>query len=395
MNIHEFQAKDLLRGYGLPLAPGGLARSAEEAESIARELRGSPCVIKAQILAGGRGKAGGIKTARSIAEAKDLAASLLGRTLVTAQTGPAGKAVKALYVEAAVERAREIYLAVLVDRSAGRVAFLGAAEGGEEIEEVAAQDPGKLHQLAVDPKAGLDAGEAHAFAARLGLESNAATEAAKIMDGLYRAFTELDASLIEINPLVLTADGALCALDVKMSFDDNALFRHPRIADLRDRDEDDPSEVEAARYEINYVRLDGDIGCMVNGAGLALATIDLLKEHGGRPADFMDLRPVVTRQQVATGFQMILRNPKVKAILVNMYGGGILRCDTIAEGIAGAVKESGLKVPLVVRAAGTNMEIARKILTSQAIPVAFADDMAGAAAQVVAAAKGQSGRGAA
>jgi len=388
MDIHEYQAKELLRGYGLKLPRGGVAHDPAQVESLARDLRGTACVVKAQILAGGRGKAGGIKTANSIEEVKTLAGRMLGSTLVTAQTGARGKTVKAVYVEERVEAARELYLAVLVDRSAGRVAFLGAAEGGEDIEETAARDPEAMRRLIVDPSSGLDAGAAREFAAALGLEGDAAKAAAETMAGLYRAFTELDASLIEINPLVLTGAGDLLALDVKMSFDDSALFRHPQIAELRDTSEDDPGEVEAARYEINYVRLDGDIGCMVNGAGLALATIDLLKQHGGRPADFMDVRPVVTRQQVATGFKMILRNPSVKAILVNMYGGGILRCDTIAEGIAAAVKELGLKVPLVVRAAGTNMEIARKILTSQAIPAIFADDMGEAAERAAAAAKG-------
>ncbi len=386
MDIHEFQAKDLLQRYGLRTPRGGLARSIDEAGARARELRGSACVVKAQILAGGRGKAGGIKLARSVEAVEGMAAELLGSTLVTAQTGPGGKPVKAVYVEEKIEAAREMYLAVLVDRGAGRVAFLGAAEGGEDIEETAAREAGKLKRLIIDPNTGLVADEARAFAASLDLAGEPAKAAADLMAGLYEAFVELDASLIEINPLVLTEAGDLLAVDVKMSFDDNALFRHPQIAELRDREEDDPGEVEAARYEINYVRLDGDIGCMVNGAGLALATIDLIKQRGGRPADFMDVRPVVTRQQVATGFKMILRNPKVKAILVNMYGGGILRCDTIAEGIAAAVKEAGLKVPLVVRAAGTNMEIARKILTGQAIPAIFADDMAEAAERAVAAA---------
>ncbi len=388
MFIHEYQAKDLLRDYGLPMARGGLARTVDEAGELARDLRGSPCVVKAQILAGGRGKAGGIRLARSVEAVSNAAAELLGSTLVTAQTGARGKTVKAVYIEEKIEAARELYLAVLVDRGAGQVAFLGAAEGGEDIEETAAREPGKLKRLIVDPNAGLVADEARAFAASLDLGEEPARSAADLMARIYKAFVALDASLIEINPLVLTGAGDLFAVDVKMSFDANALFRHPRIADLRDRDEDDPEEVEAARYEINYVRLDGDIGCMVNGAGLALATIDILKQRGVRPADFMDLRPVITRQQVATGFKMILRNPKVKAILVNIYGGGILRCDTIAEGIAAAVKEDGLTVPLVVRAAGTNKEIARKILIGQAIPASFADDMAEAAERVAAATGG-------
>ncbi|MFQ5775101.1 MAG: ADP-forming succinate--CoA ligase subunit beta [Kiloniellaceae bacterium] len=387
MYVHEYQAKELLRRYGVRTPRGAVARSPAEAEAVARDLRGSPCMVKAQIHAGGRGKAGGVRMVRSIDQAKAAATEMLGSSLVTYQTGAEGKRVKAVYVEERIEAARELYLAALVDRGAGRVALLASAAGGEDIEEAAAQDPSMLHRLVVDPAVGLPRDGAHGLAAELGVHGAAAEAAAEIMAGVYTAFVELDASLIEINPLAVTEAGELLAVDVKMGFDDNALFRHPEVAALRDEDEVDPAELEAARYEINYVKLDGDIGCMVNGAGLALATVDLIKQCGGEPADFMDVRPVATRQQVATGFRMILRNPKVKAILVNIYGGGILRCDTIAEGIAAAVRETGLGAPLIVRAAGTNMEIAKKTLIGQAIPAVFADDMAEAARKAVEAAK--------
>ena len=387
MNVHEYQAKKILGRYAVPIPGGGLARTPAEAEAMARDLRGSACVVKAQIHAGGRGKAGGVKLVRSVDEAKAAAKEMLGSTLVTDQTGAEGKVVKSIYIEERVEAARELYLAALVDRSLGCVALLASTAGGEEIERAAADNPSAILRLAVDPYEGLNPDAARHFAGRLGLEGAQAEAAAGIMAGMYKAFLELDASLIEINPLAVMADGGLVAVDVKMTFDDNALFRHPEIEALRDQDEVDPSELEAARYELNYVKLDGDIGCIVNGAGLALATIDILKQHGGEPADFMDVRPVATRQQVAAGFKMILANPKVKAVLVNIYGGGILRCDTVAEAIAEAVRETGLGVPLVVRAAGTNMEIAKKVLVGQGIPVIFADDMAEAAERVVKAAR--------
>jgi succinyl-CoA synthetase beta subunit len=387
MNVHEYQAKEILGRYAVPIPVGGLARTPAEAEALARDLRGSACVVKAQIHAGGRGKAGGVRVVRSVDEAKAAAKEMLGSTLVTDQTGAEGRVVKSIYIEEQVEAARELYLAALVDRSLGRVALLASTAGGEDIEQAAADDPGAILRLPVDPYDGLIPDAARDFAGRLGLEGAQAEAAAGIMAGVYKAFLELDPSLIEINPLTVMADDRLLAVDVKMTFDDNALFRHPEIEALRDRDEVDPSELEAARYELNYVKLDGDIGCIVNGAGLALATIDILKQHGGEPADFMDVRPVATRQQVAAGFKMILANPKVKAVLVNVYGGGILRCDTIAEAIAEAVRETGLGVPLVVRAAGTNMEIAKKVLVGQGIPVIFADDMAEAAESVVKAAR--------
>jgi succinyl-CoA synthetase beta subunit len=385
MNIHEYQAKELLKSYGVPLPPGIVAETAAQAESAARELGGASWAVKAQVHAGGRGKAGGIRLVDSHDGVKAAADELLGTRLVTSQTGPEGRAVKHVYVEQACNAERECYLALLVDRSIGRVAFMALRAGGKDIEDVAARAPEQILKLAIDPAEGLQRAQAAQFAAELGLDGALETAAVDLLTGLYTAFIDTDASLIEINPLVVTDDGALRALDVKMSVDDNALFRHPDLEALRDEDEVDPSELEAKRFELNYVRLDGNIGVMVNGAGLALATVDLLKQHGGEPADFMDVRPVATREQIATGFKMLLINPKVKAILVNIYGGGILRCDTVAEGVAAACRDFGLGVPLVVRAAGTNMEMCQKILVGQGIPVTFAKDMAEAAAEVVAA----------
>jgi succinyl-CoA synthetase beta subunit len=385
MNIHEYQAKELLKSYGVPLPPGIVAETADAAEAAARSLGGAHWVVKAQVHAGGRGKAGGVRLVDSQDEVREVAERLLGTRLVTSQTGPEGKAVKHVYVEQACDVERECYLALLVDRSAGRVAVMASKAGGTEIEDAAARAPDKILRVTIDPAKGLDGAQAARLAADLGFDGTLETAAVELLTGLYDAFTRTDASLIEINPLAVTRDGALRALDVKMSVDDNALFRHPDLEALRDEDEVDPSELEAKRFELNYVRLDGNIGVMVNGAGLALATVDILKQHGGEPADFMDVRPVATREQIATGFGMLLENPKVKAILVNIYGGGILRCDTVAEGVAAACRDIGLGVPLVVRAAGTNMEMCRKILVGQGIPVTFAEDMAEAAAEVVAA----------
>ena len=387
MYVHEFQAKQLLSGYGVPAPRGALARSPEAARDAAREIGGAAWAVKAQILAGGRGKAGGVKIAESLDAVATESRVLLGSTLVTEQTGAAGRKVASVYVEERVAAARELYLAILVDRASGRVAFLTSTAGGEDIEEAVARDPACIDKLIVDPAAGPNDADLSATAADLGLDGAAAEAAVALMSGLYKAFFELDASLIEINPLALTETGELRAVDVKLTLDDNALFRHPELEALRDPDDLDPTEMEAARYEINYVKLGGDIGCMVNGAGLALATLDAIGRAGGEAADFMDVRPVATREQIATGFRLVLTNAKIKAILVNVFGGGILRCDTLAEGIAAAVRAHGLKVPLIVRAAGTNMEIAKKALVGQGIPVTFADDMAQAAELVVRAAK--------
>ena len=387
MYVHEFQAKRLLSGYGVLVPRGALARNPEAARDAAQEIGGDAWAVKAQILAGGRGKAGGIKIAESLDAVAAASRALLGTTLVTEQTGAAGRKIASVYVEERVAAARELYLATLVDRASGRVAFLTSAEGGEDIEEAVAGDPARIDKLVVDPATGPDDADLRKAAAGLGLDGAAAEAAVALMAGLYKAFLELDASLIEINPLALTETGDLRAVDVKLNLDDNALFRHPELEALRDPDDLDPTEMEAARYEINYVKLGGDIGCMVNGAGLALATLDAIGRAGGAAADFMDVRPVATREQIATGFRLVLNNPKVKTILVNVFGGGILRCDTMAEGIAAAVRAHGLEVPLIVRAAGTNMEIAKKVLVGQGIPVTFADDMDEAAEMAVRAAK--------
>ncbi len=387
MYVHEFQAKQLLNGYAVPMPNGAVARDSEAARDAAREIGGDAWVVKAQILAGGRGKAGGIRIAESPDAVASASRELLGSTLVTEQTGAAGRKVGSVYIEERIAAARELYLAILVDRASGRVAFLTSAEGGEDIEEAVAQDPARIDRLIVDPAEGPDDADLRKAATGLGLDGAAAEAAVALMRGLYKAFLELDASLIEINPLAVTESGALLAIDIKLNLDDNALFRHPELEALRDPDDLDPTEMEAARYEINYVKLDGDIGCMVNGAGLALATLDAIGRAGGAAADFMDVRPVATREQIATGFRLVLTNPKIKAILVNVFGGGILRCDTLAEGIAMAVRAHGLRVPLIVRAAGTNMEIAKKALVSQGVSVTFADDMTEAAEMAVQAAK--------
>jgi succinyl-CoA synthetase beta subunit len=395
MNIHEFQAKQLLQRYGVPVPRGAVADSAGAAEAVARELGGARWAVKAQVHAGGRGRAGGVRLADTPEQVRAAADALLGTRLVTQQTGPAGKPVRRVYVEEAVPHGREIYLAALVDRAAARVAIIAAKEGGEDIEAKAAADPALIQRMIVDPDTGFDDEAATALAGRLGLADAQVADAVAIMRGLHAAFLASDAGLIEVNPLVATEAGALLALDVKMVLDDNALFRHTDLEALRDADEVDPTELEAKRFELNYVKLDGDIGVMVNGAGLALATVDLLHQSGGTPADFMDVRPTATRAQIAHGFAMLLNNPAVKAILVNVYGGGVLRCDTVAEGIAEACKSRGLHVPLIVRAAGTNREMAQKILTGQGIAVSYARNMADAAAKAVHAARMATAGGAA
>ncbi len=386
MNLHEYQAKELLRRHGVNSPAGRLARSAAEAAEAARAIGGDRWVVKAQIHAGLRQDAGGVQICDSPEAVAEAAAGLLGRRLVTPQTGAKGKLVRSVYVEQAVTHDREIYLAILIDRSAGRVAIIAAREGGNDIEARLAAAPDQMLSLVVDPVEGVQDSAAAALANQLGLEGAVAEQAVALTKALNKAFQDFDASLIEINPLVVTSEGQLLALDVKMVLDDNAQFRHPDLANLRDEEEVDPAELEARDYNLNYVRLEGNIGVMVNGAGLALATVDLLKEQGGEPADFMDVRPEATRAQITHGFKLLLRNPEVRAILVNIYGGGILRCDTVAEGIAAACKEEGLRVPLIVRAAGTNGELARKILMSQGVPVTFAQSLGQAAAKVVEAA---------
>ena len=387
MNVHEYQAKSLLRRYGVAVPRGGVAYTALEAETVARELGGPVWVVKAQIHAGGRGKAEGVKVVHSLDEAKAAAAAMLGRRLVTAQTGPGGRQVSRVYIEEGCAVARELYVAALVDRNLGRVAFLTSAAGGMEVEAAAGHAPGTVAKRPVDPATGLQPTEAAELAAGLGLAGAAAAAAAACFARLYDAFVGLDASLIEINPLGVTREGGVVALDARMSFDDNALFRHRELEELRDPDERDATELEAARHEINYVAMDGDIGCMVNGAGLAMATLDVVDLYGGVPANFMDVRPVATREQIAAGVRMMLSNANLKAILVNIFGGGILRCDLVAEAMVAAAREVGLRVPLVVRFAGTNDDIGKKLMRNSGLAVTFATDMADAAEKAAALAK--------
>ncbi|WP_299391846.1 ADP-forming succinate--CoA ligase subunit beta [Pelagibius sp.] len=386
MNLHEHQAKEILGRYGVPSPAGSLVSRADAAAAAAKSLGGSSWAVKAQIHAGLRHDAGGVRLVSGTEAAATAASELLGKRLVTPQTGPSGKLVRSVYIEQAVGAARELYLAILIDRSQGRVAFLASRTGGSDIEQRAQAEPGSLRHLAVDGDHGFDLQAAAGLAADLGLEGRAASQAVEIMAALYKAFLELDASLIEINPLALTHEGSLTALDVKMVLDDNALFRHKDLAALRDVEELDPTELEAQRFALNYVHLDGNIGVMVNGAGLALATLDLLKQRGGAPADFMDIRPEASRDQVAEGFRLLLRNQDIDAILVNVYGGGILRCDTVAEGIAAACRSEGLRVPLIVRAAGTNGELARKTLMAQGVAFTPASSIGAAVASAVEAA---------
>lgn len=376
MNIHEYQAKTILADFGVRLPQGGVADSADAAVRIAEEIGGRRWVLKAQVLAGDRGPAGGIRQAASLEAVRAAAQELIGRTLVTAQTGPQGFMVRSLLVEEAIDHDRSVYAAVLVDRSKGQVALIGARSGGEDIEERAAREPGLIAKVEAGPDKGFSSNELKSFATRLALEGQLADAAAGMFLKLYKAFVELDASLIEINPLAVTPERALVALDVKMTFDDNALFRHPDIAQLRDPADSDPDELEAQRHEMNYVKLDGDIGVVVNGAGLALASLDMLIDVGGRPANFMDIRPEASSRQIAEGVSLLLANPEVKVMLVNAYGGGFLPCDTVAEGIAMALKRAGRKVPMVFRAAGSNAELARERLRNYGIAYVPAVDMA-------------------
>ena len=387
MNLHEYQAKELLKTYGVPVPPGKAASTSEAASDAAAALGGSHWVVKAQVHAGGRGRAGGVKLVKSSKGAGEAAGTMLGTRLITAQTGAEGKEVKRVYVEQAVDVAKEIYLAALVDRALGRVAFLTSTEGGEDIEEAAAEAPDKINKLVIDPETGLKDKDAKKLAADLGLSGAQADAAAEAMASVYNAFIENDASLIEINPLAVTTDGELFALDVKMIVDDNAIFRHPEFEKLWDEAEVSADEIEARRHELNYVPMDGNIGVMVTGAGLALAILDMLKDLGGEAADFMDVRPVATREQVAAGIRMLLSDANVKAILVVTMGGGVLRCDTIAEGIAIACKEAGSHVPVIVRVAGTAKELAELALNNQGIKITFADNLSDAAEKAVAAAR--------
>jgi succinyl-CoA synthetase beta subunit len=395
MNIHEHQAKILLRKHGVAVPEGEVAFTPEEAEKIATGLGGSVVVVKSQIHAGGRGAGrfqddptgkGGVRVVKSPAEAKAAAAAMLGKVLVTKQTGPKGKEVKRVYVEQGCDIKRELYLGLLIDRATSRVTVMASTEGGMEIEEVAEKHPEKILKVAIDPATGLQAFHARKIAFGLGLEGKQVGAAVKFLGAMYQAFTQLDASIVEINPLVVTGAGEVIALDAKMNFDDNALFRHRDIEEMRDADEEDPTEREAAKHELNYVKLDGSIGCMVNGAGLAMATMDIIKLYGGEPANFLDVGGGATKERVTTAFKLILSDPKVEGILVNIFG-GIMRCDVIAEGVVAAARELGLKVPLVVRLEGTNVELGKKILKQSGLKIVSGDNLADAAQKIVKAVK--------
>jgi succinyl-CoA synthetase beta subunit len=387
MNIHEYQAKALLHAYGVPVAEGRVAFSPDEAASHAPHLGDALWVVKAQIHAGGRGKGGGVKLVKSIEELRGQAERMLGKPLITPQTGPKGRIVRRIFVQRAANIARELYLSLLVDRATGRIAFVASSEGGMDIEHVAATTPEKILALDVDPATGISPFHTRIINAAFGLSGDQAKQCAKLLAGLYKVFVDKDASLIEINPLIVTEDGKLQCLDAKISFDDNALFRHPEIAELRDLDEEDPAEVEASKHELSYVKLDGTIGCMVNGAGLAMATMDIIKLYGAEPANFLDVGGGATKERVTEAFKIILSDPNVTGILVNIFG-GIMRCDIIAEGIVTAAREMHITVPLVVRLEGTNVERGKEILAQSGLAIIPADNLDDAARKIVAAVKG-------
>ncbi len=391
MNIHEYQAKGLLAKYGVATPRGGVAFTPEEAEHVARDLGGPIWVVKSQIHAGGRGAGrfkddpdgqGGVRLCKSLDEIRENARKMLGHVLVTKQTGPAGKEVKRLFIEEGCDIARELYLGMLVDRATSRITLMASSEGGMNIEEVAAKTPEKILKVAIDPATGIMPYHGREIAFGLGLEGRQVGACVKFIAAMYRAFAELDASIVEINPLVVTGDGQVIALDAKMNFDDNALFRHKDLAELRDEDEEDAMELEAARHELNYIKLDGSIGCMVNGAGLAMATMDIIKLHGSAPANFLDVGGGATKERVTEAFKLILSDPNVKGILINIFG-GIMRCDVIAEGVVAAAREVSLHVPLVVRLEGTNVDLGRKILSESGLPIVSADDLGDAAQKIV------------
>ncbi|MFK5997872.1 MAG: ADP-forming succinate--CoA ligase subunit beta [Rhodobacterales bacterium] len=397
MNIHEYQAKGLLRQFGAPVSDGRIVMNAAEAKAKASEMGGPLWVVKAQIHAGGRGKghfketeageAGGVRLTHSVEEAATEAAKMLGRTLVTHQTGPAGKQVNRVYLEDGSDIEKEFYLAVLLDRASSRVSFVASTEGGMNIEEVAAETPEKIVSFTVDPATGFSGFHGRRVAFALGLEGKQVKQCVALVATLYKMFIEKDMDMLEINPLIITKAGDLKCLDAKMGFDDNALYRHPDITELRDETEEDPKELEASKFDLNYIALDGEIGCMVNGAGLAMATMDIIKLYGAEPANFLDVGGGATKEKVTEAFKIITSDPQVKGILVNIFG-GIMRCDVIAEGVVAAVKEIGLKVPLVVRLEGTKVAEGKKILNDSGLDVIAADDLGDAAAKIVKAVKG-------
>ncbi len=397
MNIHEYQAKALLRSYGIPVSDGRAVMRAEEAKTAAGELDGPLWVVKAQIHAGGRGKGkfkepeagekGGVRLARSVGEAAEFARQMLGRTLVTVQTGPAGKQVNRIYIEDGSDIARELYLAMLIDRATSRISIVCSTEGGMSIEDVAHDTPEKILTFDIDPAAGFSEYHGRRVAFSLGLEGNQVKQCVNIVKTLYKMFTEKDMEMLEINPLVVMTDGNMKLLDAKISFDGNAMYRHPDIAALRDETEEDPKELAASKFDLNYIALDGEIGCMVNGAGLAMATMDIIKLYGAEPANFLDVGGGATKEKVTEAFKIITSDPNVKGILVNIFG-GIMRCDIIAEGIIAAVKEVGLKVPLVVRLEGTNVDLGKDIIRKSGLDVIAADDLKDGAQKIVKAVKG-------
>ena len=388
MNIHEYQGKEILRKYGVATPRGVPCFSVDEAVKAAEKLGGKVWVVKAQIHAGGRGKGGGVKVAKSLDEVRDYAGKILGMTLVTHQTGPEGRLVKRLLVEEGADIRKELYVGMVVDRATQRVTLMASSEGGMDIEEVASHMPEKIHKVFIDPMKGLQDSEADDIARKIGIPDVAIPQGRAFMQGLYKAFDECDASLAEINPLIITGDNRVIALDAKFNFDSNALFRHPEIVAMRDLDEEDPAEIEASKFDLAYISLDGDIGCLVNGAGLAMATMDTIKLYGGSPANFLDVGGGATTEKVTEAFKIMLRNPHLKAILVNIFG-GIMKCDTIAEGVVAASRATHLKVPLVVRMKGTNEDLGKKILQESGLPIISADNMGDAAEKVVKAAKGQ------
>ncbi|MBI5911487.1 MAG: ADP-forming succinate--CoA ligase subunit beta [Betaproteobacteria bacterium] len=384
MKIHEYQAKEVLREYGVPTPRGVPCFSVDEAVRAAQSIAGKVWVVKAQIHAGGRGKGGGVKLAKSPDEVKTFAGQILGMQLKTHQTGPEGQKVRRLLIEEGADIDKELYVGMVVDRVTQKVCLMASSEGGMDIEEVAAHTPEKIHKVFVDPETGLNNAEADAVAAKIGIPPASVPQARAVLQALYRAFWDTDASLVEINPLVLTGDGRVLALDAKINFDANALFRHPELVALRDLDEEDAAEIEASKFGLSYISLDGNIGCLVNGAGLAMATMDTIKLYGAEPANFLDVGGGATAEKVTEAFKIMLKNPKVKGILVNIFG-GIMQCDTIAKGVVAAAREVNLSVPLVVRMEGTNDEMGRQILKDSGLPIISADDMADAAQKIVAA----------
>ena len=388
MKIHEYQGKEILRRYGVPTPRGIPCFSVDEAVRAAEQLGGPVWVVKAQIHAGGRGKGGGVKIAKSIDDVRKYASAILGMQLVTHQTAAAGQKVRRLLIEEGADIAKELYLGMVVDRVTQKITLMASSEGGMDIEEVAAHTPDKIHRLAIDPEQGITDADGDALSLKIGIPPSAVAEGRAVMQALYKAFWETDASLAEINPLIVTGDGHVVALDAKMNFDANALFRHPDIVAMRDFDEEDPAEIEASKFDLSYISLDGNIGCLVNGAGLAMATMDTIKLFGAEPANFLDVGGGATTEKVTEAFKIMLKNPKVKGILINIFG-GIMRCDTIANGVIAAAREVNLNVPLVVRMRGTNEELGRKLLSDSGLPIIQANNMADAAQKIVAAVGGQ------